>query len=154
MSTITAMLKRYRHLDYSLVVRVVNGHLIVTSPDFEFPVPIVLPYDPPSIETGGKALVAAWLQIANYLKELADRKEPHPAPRRAKSSLPRLADEVSMGEACRILGMKPDMVRILAREGKIPFSRTPKGHRRFSRKLLQGYIENHRKQNTYNTPQV
>jgi excisionase family DNA binding protein len=141
-SPISQVSGSFKDRDYALVVRVISGHLIITSPDFQFPIPIVLPYNPPSIETGGKALIAAWLQIANYLKELTSRGEPHPSPKKPSEILPKLVDQISIREACRILGMKPDMIRDLVREGKIPCSRTPKGHRRFSRNSLHEYIKN------------
>jgi excisionase family DNA binding protein len=121
-----------------------NGHLVISSPDFEFPIPIVLPYDPPSIETGGKALIAAWLQIGEYLKELSLRRDTHPYPKKVREIFPKVVDEVALGEACRILGMKPDMVRYLANTGTISSTRTPRGHRRFSRMQLQSFLENYR----------
>jgi excisionase family DNA binding protein len=139
-SPISKLSERFQGQDYPLVVRILNRHLVITSPDFEFPVPIVLPYDPPSIETGGKAIIAAWLQIAEYLKELSSRGETHPVPKQSRKIYPKLIDEISIGEACRILGMKSDMVRTLADRGLIPCSRTFKGHRRFSRSKLEAFI--------------
>lgn len=138
-SPISKLSVRFQSLDYSLNVRVLNRHLVITSPDFDFPIPIVLPYDPPSIDTGGKALIAAWLQIGEYLKELTTRGEPHPKPKQSRKMYPELKDQISISEACRILGMKPDMVRELADKGIIPSTRTFKGHRRFSRSKLLAF---------------
>jgi excisionase family DNA binding protein len=139
-SPILKTYKKLRDRDYPLVVRVIDRHLVVTSPDFQFPIPIVVPYDPPSVEMGGKALIAGFLQIAEYLNSLERMNEDPPAPSRLKTLFPKLTDEVSLKEACHILGMKPDMVRGLADEGRIPSSRTPKGHRRFSREKLREFV--------------
>jgi len=139
-SPILQKYKMLREQDYPLIVRVIGRHLVVTSPDFQFPIPVVVPYDPPSVEMGGKALVAAFLQIAEYLKALGDVGEKAPNPSTRQELFPQLGDEVSLKEACHILGMKPDMVRTLADEGKVPSTRTPKGHRRFSREKLKNFV--------------
>lgn len=150
-SPITKAYRRLRGQDFPLVVRVIDRHLVVTSPDFRFPIPIVVPYDPPTVEQGGKALIAAFLQISDYLKTLENSDESPPVPSKTHSLFPKLVDEISLAEACRILGMKPDMVRELADEGKIPSSRTPKGHRRFSREKLQAFIKNYLEENANRT---
>ena len=50
-----------------------------------------------------------------------DRREPHPD------------DLMTTGEAARLLGLSPDMVRILERDGRLPARRTTNGVRLFRR---------------------
>ncbi len=139
-SPITKMTQRYKDHDYPLVFRLINRHLVVTSPDFKFPIPIVIPFDPPHPDLCGKALYAAWLQVADYLRHLDDQKLPHPTPK-PNEIFPKLLDAISIKEACRILGMKQTMLRELSDQGEIPCTHTPKGHRRYSREKLEQYIQ-------------
>ncbi len=131
--------RRFRFLDYALTVQVVNRSIVVESPDFKFPIPVVRPFNPPSIETAGRAIMAAWVQINDYLVEMDKRSDEHPTPKIMKESFSKLAQLISLSEACRILGLKPTMLRELADSGKIPCKRTPKGHRRFLKKDLENY---------------
>jgi excisionase family DNA binding protein len=40
---------------------------------------------------------------------------------------------MTMGEAARVLGLSPDMVRLLERDGRLPAQRTTNGFRLFRR---------------------
>ena len=42
-------------------------------------------------------------------------------------------DLLSVGDAATILGLSPDMVRVLHRQGRLPAFRTPRGFRLFRR---------------------
>ncbi len=42
-------------------------------------------------------------------------------------------DLLSVGDAATILGLSPDMVRVLHRQGRLPAFRTPRGVRLFRR---------------------
>jgi len=132
--------RRYRYDDYALVSRIVNRHLVVTAPDFNMPIPVVVPFDPPTPQQGGRALLAAWIQIAEYLKGLDGINKSHPAPKKPKEAIPHPLDTITLRTACLLLAMKPDMVRGLADSGAISTTRTPGGHRRFSRKKIEEYL--------------
>jgi excisionase family DNA binding protein len=145
-SPIARELKRFRHEDYPLVVRIVDRHLLVTSPDFNFPIPVCVPFDPPTPQQMYKAMLSAWLQIADYLKALdAERKE-HPTPKKPKDVIPRPEEWINLGEACRLLGVKADIARDMADSKIVRSKRTPRGHRRFSRMSIEQYVEVENKQ--------
>jgi excisionase family DNA binding protein len=50
----------------------------------------------------------------------------------ARSRIPEL-DLLSVGDAAAILGLSPDMVRVLHRQGRLHAFRTPRGIRLFRR---------------------
>jgi len=52
---------------------------------------------------------------------MSDEREPHPH------------DLMTTGEAARVLGLSPDMVRLLERDGRLPAQRTTNGLRLFRR---------------------
>jgi excisionase family DNA binding protein len=44
---------------------------------------------------------------------------------------------LTVGDAAAILGLSPDMVRVLHRQGRLPALRTPRGNRLFKRKDVE-----------------
>ena len=103
--------QKFSETDYPLIVRIINRHVVVTSPDFNFPIPIVVPYSDHA--AAGRTLRMAWLQITELLKLRTEKGEPSPTPIRHSEIFPRLRQEVGLSEACRITGIKPTMLREL-----------------------------------------
>ncbi len=48
---------------------------------------------------------------------------------------------LTLREASELLGVHPSTLRRWSDEGKIPFTRTPGGHRRFHRQTLEAYLQ-------------
>ncbi len=48
---------------------------------------------------------------------------------------------LTLREASELLGVHPSTLRRWSDEGKIPFTRTPGGHRRFHRQALEAYLQ-------------
>jgi excisionase family DNA binding protein len=46
-------------------------------------------------------------------------------------------DLLTVGDAAAILGLSPDMVRVLHRQGRLPALRTPGGYRLFKRRDVE-----------------
>jgi excisionase family DNA binding protein len=46
-------------------------------------------------------------------------------------------DLLTVGDAAAILGLSPDMVRVLHRQGRLAALRTPRGNRLFKRKDVE-----------------
>jgi excisionase family DNA binding protein len=46
-------------------------------------------------------------------------------------------DLLTVGDAAAILGLSPDMVRVLHRQGRLPALRTPRGNRLFERRDVE-----------------
>lgn len=138
-SSFSNKFQKFSETDYPLIVRIIDRHVVVTSPDFNFPVPVVVPYEDHA--SAGRALRMAWLQITELLKLGAEKGERPPTPINHAEVFPRQSQEVSLSEACRITGLKPTMLRELGDQGIIASRRTPKGHRRFSRKAVEVYAE-------------
>jgi excisionase family DNA binding protein len=46
-------------------------------------------------------------------------------------------DLLTVGDAAAILGLSPDMVRVLHRQGRLAALRTPRGNRLFDRKDVE-----------------
>lgn len=51
------------------------------------------------------------------------------------------SDWIGLGEAAGILGVHPTTLRNWADQGDIPSQRTPGGHRRFQRRVIQQWLE-------------
>lgn len=51
---------------------------------------------------------------------------------------------VSLGEAAQIIGVHPTTIRNWAEQGKLPYRRTPGGHRRFCRTDLEQWLASNR----------
>lgn len=86
--------RTFRKQDYPLVVRFINRHVVVTSPDFNFPMPVVKPCDPdkPDLHAIGEAVFFAMLQVGQALKS---PDEP-PAPTLPRDVIPRLSSWMSL----------------------------------------------------------
>lgn len=136
--------KRFYASDYALVVRIIDSHLVVTCPDLKLPMPVVMPCDlaRPSLVKVGEAIILAFFQIEKYLKDLVELQREHPLPSEPKEVVPALPKVMSMTEACRLSGLKPDVLRTLADQGIIRSIRTAGGHRRFFRDSIEQY-QNH-----------
>ena len=133
--------KRFRKEDYPLVVRVVNRHLVITSPDFKFPLPVVKPVnlDRPDLREIGAAVYMAYLQIEQAIRDRDLARVSLPCPTQPREVLPAELKTVSLTEACTRLGLKPDAVRALADSGKIQSLRTQGGHRRLLRSSIEEF---------------
>ena len=138
-------LKRFRAHQYPLVVRVIHRTVVVTSPDFHFPIPITLPLGPDEPESNeavlkmGRAVRLAYIQISGLLQQMERQREAHPPPRELKEVVPAPPKTVSLAEACRLTGLKPDALRGLGDQGIIQTKKTAGGHRRFYRESLEAF---------------
>jgi len=137
--------KRFRSHQYPLVVRVIHRTIVVTSPDFHFPMPITIhlgPDEPDSNEAVvkmGRAVRLAYIQISGLLQQMEKDKEAHPTPRELKEVVPSPPKTVSLSEACRMTGLKADALRGLGDQGIIKTKKTAGGHRRFLRESLEAF---------------
>jgi len=134
---------RHRPQEYPLVVRFIDGYVVVTAPDFQFPVPALkrMDLENPNLRTIGEMVYMTYLQVAAELKERDAAKLAHPAPSRPRDAVPRPARTMSLAEASRTLGLKPHVIREMADTGEIRASRTPGGHRRFLRDSVEELIQ-------------
>lgn len=129
----------HRAQDYPLVVRFIDGYVVVTAPDFQFPVPALkrMDLENPNLRTIGEMVYMTYLQVVAELKERDSAKLPHPAPSRPREAIPRAPRTMSLAEASRLLGLKPHVIREMADSGEIRATRTPGGHRRFLRDSIE-----------------
>ncbi len=135
----------FRAQDYPLVVRFIDGYVVVTAPDFQFPVPALkrMDLDAPNLRTIGEMVYMTYLQVVAELNERDRVGLKHPAPSKPREALPSRPRTVSLTEASKMLGMKPHVVRQLADTGKVRATRTPGGHRRFVRESVEQYVQKH-----------
>jgi len=133
----------HRAQDYPLVVRFIDGYVVVTAPDFQFPVPALkrMDLENPNLRTIGEMVYMTYLQAVAELKERDAAKLGHPAPSRPREAVPRAPRTMSLAEASKILGLKPHVVRLMADSGEIRASRTPGGHRRFLRDSVEEILK-------------
>ncbi len=124
------------------MVRFIEGYVVVTAPDFQFPVPALkrMDLENPNLRTIGEMVYMTYLQVVAELKERDSAQMPHPAPSRPRDAVPRPARTMSLAEASRILGLKPHVIREMADSGEIRASRTPGGHRRFLRDSIEAVL--------------
>ena len=139
--------RKYRAHQYPLITRILNRTIIVTSPDFHFPVPVTSYLGsedlstPDAIGKLGRALRIAFAQIEAMLENLDAAKEGHPTPISVEDAVPRPPKTVSLKEGCFITGLKPDALRALGDRGLVKMALTSGGHRRFERAALERYLD-------------
>ena len=133
---------RRRASDYPIVVRFIDGYVVVSAPDFQFPVPALkrLDLENPNLRTIGEMVYMTHLQIAAELKERDSAGIPHPHPSKPRDTVPRAARAMSLAEAARELGLRPHVIRAMADSGEIRATRTPGGHRRFLRESVEAWL--------------
>lgn len=121
-----------------------DGYVVVTAPDFQFPVPALkrMDLENPNLRTIGEMVYMTYLQVMAELKERDAAKLAHPAPSRPREAVPRAPRTMSLAEASKLLGFKPHVIREMADTGEIRASRTPGGHRRFLRESIEEILRN------------
>ena len=128
---------------YPLVLRFIDGHVVVTCADFKFPIPPVRRVDltNPDLKAIGEAVYLAHLQIEREIKDLRAKNDEIPPPSSPHDAVPRLPKAMSLREACEIMGLKEHSVRALADGGLIKTLRTKGKHRRFLRESVENYLK-------------
>jgi hypothetical protein len=139
-------LQKYRATRYPVVTRVIDRTVVVTSPDFHFPIPVTLYLGTDDLSSPevllkiGRAVRLAYAQIDAHLGDLDDLRQDHPKPREPRETIPCPPKMVSLQEGCRLSGLKPDALRSAADQGLIKTTRTAGGHRRFERFSIEAYV--------------
>ncbi|MEN9724289.1 MAG: hypothetical protein RJB38_2275 [Pseudomonadota bacterium] len=132
----------FRAEAYPLLIRFIDGYLVVSAPDFHFPIPALkrIDLENPNLRAIGEMVFMTYLQIVAELKERDRGKRPHPQPSSPEQAIPRPSRVMSLTEASKKLGLRPHVARALADSGEIRASRTPGGHRRFLRDSVESYL--------------
>jgi excisionase family DNA binding protein len=88
-----------------------------------------------------KLIMGIQAKIADHLMMLERHGKSHPSPlMREQIRKLQKTDEISLKEACKLLGEAPHNVRRMADEGVLKTTRTRKGHRRFFRCDIETFL--------------
>lgn len=123
-------MQKFKPSNYPLVLKVTDGHLWVSSPDFMINLTERADHfrKPEQI---GEMILSAWQRIEELLKKRAPEKEP-PIPSKNKDLFPEPAERlVSISQVARALGLSEQTIRRMAARGEIGAKKTPGGHLRF-----------------------
>jgi excisionase family DNA binding protein len=126
----TSARKKFRPEQYMLCMISEGNNRRVFSPDFEFHFAVPSSDDPYRWTT--LTLQQAEKEIELRLARLSADGKDHPVPKKWRTHLmPAPEQRIGIKEAAMMLGISESSLRRLADEGKLPSSRTHKGHRRF-----------------------
>jgi excisionase family DNA binding protein len=131
-----------RHIrpeSYPLVIQVIQNHLMIYSPDFNYRV--VETWRPEDIGQTEMLVLKVRKELSNRIHLSLTRGSPPPACS-PHSSLRLVEDQdwISTRDVARLLQVSDETVRRLADSGGIPCRLTPGGHRRFSRKAVSEHL--------------
>jgi excisionase family DNA binding protein len=124
---------------YPLIVQVVQDHLMIYSPDFDYRV--MEAWRPGDVGQTEMLLLKVRRELQNRMLQIQGRGTPLPSPKRI-SELTRVpeGDLLTTREVARLLRVSDETVRRLASSGQLAFHTTPGGHRRFKRSHVEHYL--------------
>jgi len=115
-----------------------SGYRRIFSPDFDFHFTVPIEDDPH--RWTALTLHQAEKEIELRLNRLTLEGKDHPTPTKWRRQVLSPAEKrVGIREAAGLLGISESTVRRLGNDGKLLFSLTPKGHRRFSLCALEEF---------------
>ncbi len=131
--------KQIRPETYPLVIQVIQNHLMIYSPDFNYRV--VESWRPEDIGQTEMMILKVRKELQSRIF-LAGSRGLSPPPPATHASLRMIEDQdwISTRDAARLLQVSEETVRRLADHGGLPCRLTPGGHRRFSRKAVSDYL--------------
>jgi excisionase family DNA binding protein len=131
--------KHIRAEAYPLVIQVIQNHLMIYSPDFNYRV--VETWRPGDIGQTEMLVLKVRKELSNRIQLSMARGSPPPSPSPHSSlQLVEEQDWISTRDASRLLLVSEETVRRLADNGGLPCRLTPGGHRRFSRRSVSEYL--------------
>jgi len=134
--------RQFRAGNYPFLIRFIDGYVVVSAPDFHFPVPALKRFDleKPDFKAIGEMVYMTYLQVVAELKQRDAAELAHPEPSKAGQFAIEAPKTLSLSEASKVLGLKPHVVRSLADSGEIRAMRTQGSHRRFLRESVERYL--------------
>jgi excisionase family DNA binding protein len=123
---------------YPLIIQIIDSYLICYSPDFDLR--LAEKWDRNALGQTELLIMRMRDQLTRLAHQKSVRKEETPSP----SLLPRVAEKsdlLNSSEAARIMKMSHDTLRRLAIGGKIPFQKTPGGHRKYRRLDIENFLK-------------
>lgn len=125
---------------YSVLLRIINGYLVASSP--EFGITVTKRFDEiRKMEEAGKVYFDVLKKITEEVDRRKLKNERLPEPRKALDLVPKgEPPSLSVTDVAKILQVGPDTVRRLADNRKLKCSMTPGGHRRFKVSEIENYV--------------
>ncbi len=125
----TVLHRRFKAQDYMLCILYESRYRRIFSPDFDFHFTVPTGEDPYRWIT--LTLQQAEKEIEFRLNQLTEKSQDHPIPKKWKAQILFNTKKISIHTAALQLQVSESTLRRLADEGKIPFTKTHGGHRRF-----------------------
>lgn len=125
----------YHPIEYPVVIKAHQGHLIFSMPDFMISHVSPLPeggFDPKFLHEMAKSIAKTWLMAKKRIETLKEYGNSVPEPTLIKDVLKRKGKrKLSVAEVALLLGKSQMTIRRMADRGELPCKKSSGGHREF-----------------------
>lgn len=126
---------------YPILIRVVQGYLVASVPDFDFHLSERI--EQISEKGIGNLIVQLWKKCDLRLRELSQKQElpPEASSQKTLFPSPHQATSWKIQEVSRITGLSQATIRRAVERGDLHCALTPRGHRRFREADVRAWLE-------------
>lgn len=127
--------------NYPVLIRVVQGYLVASVPDFDFHLSERV--EQISEKGIGNLVVQLWKKCDLRLRELSQRQDPLPEASSQKTLFPspHQATSWKIQEVSRVTGLSQATIRRAVERGDLNCALTPRGHRRFQEAEVRAWLK-------------